>query len=62
MQCNTGPYIVFFDFDRSEISAEAASILNNAASAYANCGTVRSALAAHNQMATFAEAGVAAGV
>lgn len=45
--CNTGPYIVFFDFDRSDITAEAASILNNAVSAYANCGTARVMLAGH---------------
>ncbi|WP_155644863.1 OmpA family protein, partial [Erythrobacter donghaensis] len=51
VQCNTGPYIVFFDFDRSDISAEAASILNNAASAYANCGTARVMLAGHTDTA-----------
>ncbi len=45
--CNTGPYIVFFDFDRSDISPEAAGILNNAATAYANCGTARVMLAGH---------------
>jgi OmpA-OmpF porin, OOP family len=45
--CNTGPYIVFFDFDRSDITAEAASILNSAATAYANCGSARVMLAGH---------------
>jgi outer membrane protein OmpA-like peptidoglycan-associated protein len=45
--CNTGPYIVFFDFDRSDITAEAASILNNAVTAYANCGNARVMLAGH---------------
>lgn len=45
--CNSGPYIVFFDFDRSDISAEAASILNNAANAYSNCGMARVMLAGH---------------
>ncbi|UYV14936.1 OmpA family protein [Porphyrobacter sp. ULC335] len=45
--CNTGPYIVFFDFDRSDISPEASSILNNAVTAYANCGTARVMLAGH---------------
>jgi len=49
--CNTGPYIVFFDFDRSDISPEAASILNNAATAYANCGTARVMLAGHTDRA-----------
>ena len=45
--CNTGPYIVFFDFDRSDITAEAATILDNAITAYANCGTARVMLAGH---------------
>jgi outer membrane protein OmpA-like peptidoglycan-associated protein len=38
---------VFFDFDRSDVSPEAANILNNAATAYANCGTARVMLAGH---------------
>jgi outer membrane protein OmpA-like peptidoglycan-associated protein len=45
--CNTGPFIVFFDFDRSDITPEATGILNNAATAYANCGTARVMLAGH---------------
>lgn len=49
--CNTGPYIVFFDFDRSDISPEAAGILNNAATAYASCGTARVMLAGHTDRA-----------
>lgn len=50
-QCNTGPYIVFFDFDRSDVSAEAATILNNAITAYANCGSARVMLAGHTDSA-----------
>jgi outer membrane protein OmpA-like peptidoglycan-associated protein len=50
-QCNTGPYIVFFDFDRSDITAEASSILNNAVTAYANCGMARVMLAGHTDKA-----------
>ncbi len=46
-QCNTGPYIVFFEFDRADISPEAAGILNSAVTAYANCGTARVMLAGH---------------
>ncbi|WP_296716304.1 OmpA family protein [Erythrobacter sp.] len=46
-QCNTGPYIVFFEFDESEVTAEAATILNNAITAYANCGSARVMLAGH---------------
>ncbi len=49
--CNTGPYIVFFDFDRSDITPEAGNILNNAATAYANCGTARVMLAGHTDRA-----------
>ncbi len=45
--CNTGPYIVFFDFDQSVITADAATILDNAVSAYTNCGTARVMLAGH---------------
>jgi len=49
--CNTGPYIVFFDFDRSDITPEASAILNSAASAYANCGSARVMLAGHTDRA-----------
>lgn len=45
--CNTGPFIVFFDFDRADITAEAAQILNSAITAYANCGNARVMLAGH---------------
>jgi outer membrane protein OmpA-like peptidoglycan-associated protein len=45
--CNTGPYIVFFDFDESAITPEAATILNNAVTAYANCGSASVMLAGH---------------
>lgn len=45
--CNTGPYIVFFDFDRSDITPEAATTLNQAITAYGNCGTSRVMLAGH---------------
>ncbi|WP_120716691.1 OmpA family protein [Tsuneonella amylolytica] len=45
--CNTGPYIVFFEWDRSDITPEAATILNSAVSAYANCGSAAVMLAGH---------------
>lgn len=45
--CNTGPYIVFFEWDKSDITPEAANILNNAVAAYANCGTASVMLAGH---------------
>jgi len=49
--CNTGPYIVFFDFDKSDITAEAANILNSAVTAYANCGMANVMLAGHTDRA-----------
>lgn len=45
--CETGPYIVFFNWDKSDITPEAATILDNAVSAYANCGTAAVMLAGH---------------
>lgn len=45
--CNTGPYIVFFDFDESIITSDAATILDNAVTAYSNCGTAAVMLAGH---------------
>jgi outer membrane protein OmpA-like peptidoglycan-associated protein len=38
--CNKGPYIVFFDWDKSDITGEAASILDSAATAYGNCANI----------------------
>ncbi len=45
--CNKGPYIVFFEWDKADITPEAATILNNAVSAYANCGSASVMLAGH---------------
>ena len=45
--CNTGPYIVFFDWDKSNLLPAATSVLDNAASQYANCGNARVMLAGH---------------
>jgi outer membrane protein OmpA-like peptidoglycan-associated protein len=42
---------VFFDFDKSDITAEAARILDSAATAYANCGTANVMLAGHTDRA-----------
>ena len=39
-ECNKGPYIVFFDWDKSDITAEASVILDSAVSAYGNCARV----------------------
>jgi iron complex outermembrane receptor protein len=38
--CNKGPYLVFFDWDKSDITAEAATILDSAVNAYGNCARV----------------------
>ncbi|MET1755069.1 OmpA family protein, partial [Novosphingobium sp. RD2P27] len=45
--CNKGPYIVFFDWDKSEITPEAATILDSAVSAYGNCASVPIMLAGY---------------
>ena len=36
--CSPGPFIVFFDWDKSDITPDAAAILDNAVSQYQNCG------------------------
>jgi OmpA-OmpF porin, OOP family len=45
--CNTGPYIVFFDWDKSNLRPDAASVLDNAVAQYANCGNTKVMLAGH---------------
>lgn len=45
--CTPGPYIVFFDRDKSDITPEAARILNNAVTNYASCGDAEVMLAGH---------------
>jgi outer membrane protein OmpA-like peptidoglycan-associated protein len=45
--CNTGPYIVFFDWDESVLTQGARSTLDQAVSAYANCGAANIMLAGH---------------
>jgi OmpA-OmpF porin, OOP family len=45
--CNTGPYIVFFDWDKANIRPDAASVLDNAVAQYGNCGNARVMLAGH---------------
>ena len=45
--CTPGPYIVFFDWDKADITAEAAGILDNAISNYQNCGNASVMLAGH---------------
>jgi outer membrane protein OmpA-like peptidoglycan-associated protein len=45
--CNKGPYIVFFDWDKSDVTPEAGSVLDNAIAAYGNCQTVPIMLAGY---------------
>jgi len=45
--CETGPYIVFFEWDSSDITAEAATVLDSAVSAYGDCDNVPIMLAGH---------------
>jgi outer membrane protein OmpA-like peptidoglycan-associated protein/opacity protein-like surface antigen len=45
--CNSGPYIVFFDWDKSNLRPDAASVLDNAVAQYANCGSAKVMLAGH---------------
>jgi OmpA-OmpF porin, OOP family len=45
--CNTGPYIVFFDWDKSDLRPDAASVLDNAVAQYASCGSAKVMLAGH---------------
>ena len=45
--CTPGPYIVFFEWDKSDITAEASGILDSAVSQYANCGNAQVMLAGH---------------
>jgi outer membrane protein OmpA-like peptidoglycan-associated protein/opacity protein-like surface antigen len=46
-QCAVGPFIVFFDWDRSDITPQAASILDNAAAQYRATGNAQVVLAGH---------------
>ncbi len=42
-----GPFIVFFDWDKSDITPQAAAILDNAAAAYQQTGSAQVVLAGH---------------
>ncbi|MEP0190853.1 MAG: OmpA family protein [Erythrobacter sp.] len=45
--CNVGPYVVFFDWDSSEINAKSSFILDNVVSAFGNCGSSYVTMVAH---------------
>jgi OmpA-OmpF porin, OOP family len=45
--CNTGPYVVFFDWDKSVLTETAKIALDSAVSQYAWCGNARVLLSGH---------------
>ena len=45
--CSPGPFIVFFEWDKSDITPDASSILDNAVTQYQNCGNAQVMLAGH---------------
>ncbi|WP_425231088.1 OmpA family protein [Sphingomonas sp.] len=45
--CSPGPFIVFFEWDKSDITPEAQSILDNAVTQYQTCGNAQVMLAGH---------------
>jgi outer membrane protein OmpA-like peptidoglycan-associated protein len=45
--CVAGPFMVFFDWDKDDITEQAASILDNAASAYQHCGQPKVLISGH---------------
>ncbi len=45
--CSPGPFIVFFEWDKSDITPEAASILDNAVTSYQSCGNAQVMLAGY---------------
>jgi OmpA-OmpF porin, OOP family len=47
VQCNQGPYIVFFDWNQSDLTPEASAILDNAVAAYGNCNSIPIMLAGY---------------
>ncbi len=47
VQCSPGPFIVFFEWDKSDITSEAAAILDGAIAQYQNCGSAKVMLAGH---------------
>ena len=47
IECQPGPFIVFFEWDKSDITPEASSILDNAVQQYTNCGNAQVMLAGH---------------
>ncbi|MDY7098216.1 MAG: OmpA family protein [Pseudomonadota bacterium] len=55
-RCNRGPYIVFFDWRASQITADARNTLTTAINAYRNCGTAKVTVAGHTDRSITATA------
>jgi iron complex outermembrane receptor protein len=53
--CNKGPYIVFFDWDKADITPEAGTILDSAVTAYASCDRIPIMLAGYTDRSGSAE-------
>lgn len=49
--CKIGPYIVFFDWAKSDVTPEAATILDSAIAAYSHCGHAQIRLAGYTDRA-----------
>ena len=45
--CVAGPFMVFFDWDKDEITPQAAAILDNVAEAYQTCGQAQVMISGH---------------
>ena len=45
--CVAGPFMVFFDWDKDEITPQAAAILDNVADAYQTCGQAQVMISGH---------------
>lgn len=53
--CNPGPFIVYFDWDKTTVTPEAANVLEAAVGAYQNCGGASVLLAGHADSSQSAE-------
>ena len=45
--CVAGPFMIFFDANKDEITPQSAAILDNAASAYQTCGQAQVSISGH---------------
>jgi len=45
--CNKGPFIIFFDWNKADVTPESTATLDSAVAAYANCASVPVVLAGY---------------